>query len=79
MGGYAVGDDVDGLSSLTHKSRDTNPRQYFWLDLRLGGKPLEWIEVAPVAQNLTDPRHAAFDDVLGSESSQIPRSPPRQW
>jgi iron complex outermembrane receptor protein len=70
----ASGYYVDGLSGVTPTLRSNNVRQYFRLDLRLGWKPLDWLEVALVGQNLTDARHAEFNDVLGNESSQVPRS-----
>lgn len=65
---------VDGLEGITPVLQSDNVREYFRLDLRLGWKPLDWLELAFVGQNLADARHAEFYDVQGNQSSQVPRS-----
>ncbi len=65
---------VDGLEGITPVLRSDNVREYFRLDLRLGWKPLDWLELAFVGQNLADARHAEFYDVQGNQSTQVPRS-----
>jgi len=65
---------VDGLEGITPVLQSDNVREYVRLDLRLGWKPLDWLELAMVGQNLLDPRHAEFYDVQGNESTQVPRS-----
>lgn len=65
---------VDGLEGITPVLQSDNVRQYLRFDLRLGWRPLDWLELALVGQNLLDPRHAEFYDVLGNQSTQVPRS-----
>ncbi len=65
---------VDGMPAITPELQSRNVEQYVRLDLRLGWKPLEWLEVSLVGQNLTDNRHAEFNDIQRNQSSQIPRS-----
>jgi len=65
---------VDGLEGITPVLRSDNVRQYLRLDLRLGWKPLDWLELALVGQNLNDARHAEFYDVQRNQSTQVPRS-----
>jgi iron complex outermembrane receptor protein len=65
---------VDGLEGVTPVLRSDNVRQYARLDLRLGWKPVEWLELSLVGQNLADARHAEFYDVQRNQSTQVPRS-----
>jgi len=65
---------VDGLGAVVPTLRSNNVRQYWRLDLRLGWQPVDWLEVALVGQNLTDARHAEYNDVQGNQSNQVPRS-----
>ncbi len=65
---------VDGLPDVTPTLRSNNVTQYVRLDLRLGWKPLDWLEVSLIGQNLTDARHPEFNDVQRNESTQMPRS-----
>ena len=65
---------VDGLPDIVPTLRSNNVTQYVRLDLRLGWKPLDWLEVSLVGQNLADARHAEFYDVQQNQSTQVPRS-----
>lgn len=65
---------VDGLEGVTPVLRKDNVRQYLRFDLRLGWKPLDWLELSLVGQNLNDARHAEFYDVQRNQSTQVPRS-----
>jgi iron complex outermembrane receptor protein len=65
---------VDGLAGITPVLRSDNVRQYVRLDLRLGWKPLDWLELSLVGQNLADARHAEFYDIQLNQSTQVPRS-----
>lgn len=65
---------VDGLPGVTPALASRNVEQYVRLDLRIGWRPLEWLEVSLVGQNLADNRHAEFEDIQGNQSSQVPRS-----
>ncbi len=65
---------VDGLPGTTPTLRSNNVTQYVRLDLRLGWKPVEHLELSLVGQNLTDARHAEFNDVQFNQSTQVPRS-----
>ncbi|MBY0399173.1 TonB-dependent receptor, partial [Myxococcota bacterium] len=65
---------VDGLEGVTPVLRKDNVRQYLRFDLRLGWKPLDWLELSLVGQNLSDTRHAEFYDVQRNQSTQVPRS-----
>lgn len=65
---------VDGLEGAMPVLQSDNVRQYARLDLRIGWKPLDWLELALVGQNLADTRHAEFYDVQRNQSSQVPRS-----
>ncbi|NVN89352.1 MAG: TonB-dependent receptor [Desulfuromonadales bacterium] len=47
---------------------------YVRLDLRLGWRPLEWVEVSVKAENLLEENHAEFGDDLGLQASRVPRS-----
>jgi hypothetical protein len=47
---------------------------YVRLDLRLGWQATEHLELSLVGQNLTDGRHAEFENGLFSLRSQVPRS-----
>ena len=47
---------------------------YTRLDLRLGWRPLEQLELSLVGQNLTESRHEEFENGLFSLRSQVPRS-----
>jgi iron complex outermembrane receptor protein len=51
-----------------------NVEQYVRLDLRLGYKPTDWLELSLVGQNLTDARHYEFNDIQGGQATQVPRS-----
>ena len=48
--------------------------EYTRLDLRLGWRPLDALELSLVGQNLTEARHPEFEDGLFSLRSQVPRS-----
>lgn len=66
---------VDGLPG-TVPSRllvNDNVQEYVRLDLRLGYKPVEWLELSLVGQNLTDRRHYESTDFTGGQSTQVPR------
>lgn len=68
---------VDGLRDvIPNRVPPTrrNIEQYVRLDLRLGYKPTDWLELALVGQNLLDARHQEFTDVQANLSSQVPRS-----
>lgn len=65
---------VDGLEAVVPTLRSNNVRQYVRLDLRLGWKPLDYLEISLVGQNLADARHAEYNDVQRNESTQVPRS-----
>lgn len=67
---------VDGLGGLVPEpaSLNDNVNGYVRLDLRLGWKPADWLEIALVGQNLTDKRHYEFIDVQRNQTSQIPRA-----
>lgn len=65
---------VDGLPDVTPTGEADNVEQYVRLDLRLGYKPTDWLELALVGQNLTDRRHYENNDFTLGQSSQIPRS-----
>ena len=65
---------VDGISAFTPVLTEDNVEQYFRLDLRLGWRPTEWLEIALVGQNLADRRHVEFIDVQRNQSSRVPRS-----
>ena len=64
---------VDGLEGVVPLLETRGVSQYVRLDLRLGYRPTDWIEIALVGQNLTDRRHFEFNDVQSNQSSQIPR------
>lgn len=49
-------------------------RGYTRLDVRLGWKPMDNLEVSLVGQNLIDPMHQEFSGFAYQNSSQIPRS-----
>lgn len=51
-----------------------NVEQYVRLDLRIGYKPADWIELALVGQNLIDARHIEFTDVQSNLASEVPRA-----
>jgi iron complex outermembrane receptor protein len=68
---------VDGLKGVVPARippTNENVEQYVRLDLRLGYRPTDWLELALVGQNLTDRRHQEFSDVQNNLSSQVPRS-----
>lgn len=65
---------VDGQPGTTPTLRSNNVTQYVRLDLRLGWKPLENLEISLVGQNLTDARHPEFNDIQFNQSNQVPRS-----
>jgi iron complex outermembrane recepter protein len=69
---------TDGLSSVVPAAAPgattKNVTQYVRLDLRLGYRPTDWLEIALVGQNLTDTRHYEFNDIQGGQSTQVPRS-----
>ena len=67
---------VDGLGAVFPQIQPftNNVRQVFRLDLRLGWQPTDWLEIALVGQNLLQTRHDEYNDVLGSQSTQVPRS-----
>ncbi|MFK7897670.1 MAG: TonB-dependent receptor plug domain-containing protein [Myxococcota bacterium] len=65
---------VDGLPGFNSNLDPDNIEEYFRLDLRLGWRPIEWMEISLVGQNLADRRHAEFSDVQRNQASRIPRS-----
>ena len=65
---------VEGLRGTTPVLQGNNVRAYYRLDLRLGWKPTDWLDVSLVGQNLADARHAEFNDVQFNQSTQVPRS-----
>ena len=65
---------VDGREGTTPTLRPKNVQQYVRLDLRIAWKPLDFLEIALVGQNLIDSRHAEFNDVQRNQSTQVPRS-----
>ena len=65
---------VDGLPGTTPTAETDNVEQYVRLDLRLGYKPYDWLELSLVGQNLTDRRHYEGDDFTLGQSTQVPRS-----
>ena len=69
---------VDGLSDVIPAQvpgdKTSNVTQYVRLDLRLGYKPTDWLELSLVGQNLTDTRHHEFADIQQGQATQVPRS-----
>jgi len=65
---------VDGLSGQVPAGHTKNVQDYVRLDLRAAYRPLDWLELAVVGQNLTDPRHYEYADIQLAESSQVPRT-----
>jgi iron complex outermembrane receptor protein len=65
---------VDGLSDVTPTGETDNVEQYVRLDLRLGYKPTDWLELALIGQNLIDRRHFEQADFTLGQSTQVPRS-----
>jgi iron complex outermembrane receptor protein len=68
---------VDGLSGVVPTRFPATTKgvdQYVRLDLRIGYKPTDWLELALVGQNLLQSRHAEFTDVQSNLSSEVPRS-----
>jgi iron complex outermembrane recepter protein len=47
---------------------------YVRLDLRIGWKPLDWLELSVKAENLLQGNHAEFGDDLGLKATRIERS-----
>jgi len=65
---------IDGLEDVTPTGQPDNVEQYVRLDLRLGYKPVEWLELALIGQNLIDRRHYESSDFTLGQSTQVPRS-----
>jgi iron complex outermembrane receptor protein len=69
---------VDGLPGVAPSAIPADPNanveQYVRLDLRLGYKPTDWLELSVVGQNVNDNRHYESNDFTGGQSTQIPRS-----
>jgi iron complex outermembrane receptor protein len=65
---------VDGLPSTVPTGQSDNVEQYVRLDLRLGYKPTDWVEISLVGTNLTDRRHYEGDDFTQGQSTQVPRA-----
>lgn len=68
---------VDGLRDVVQNRVPTSRRnveQYFRLDVRIGYRPTDWLELALVGQNLIDARHAEFNDVQSNLATEVPRS-----
>jgi len=65
---------IDGLSDSVPAGTGENVESYVRLDLRLGYRPTDWLELSLVGQNLTDRRHYEYDDIQLGQSSQVPRS-----
>jgi iron complex outermembrane receptor protein len=51
-----------------------NVEEYARLDLRLGWRPIESMEVSVAGQNLTERRHEEFGTGIFSSRSSVPRS-----
>jgi iron complex outermembrane receptor protein len=58
----------------TDDVENQNVSDYVRLDLRLGWRPVEHIELSLVGQNLAEERHPEFGNGFFSARSQIPRS-----
>ena len=80
---FDVSDDVsfdaslfytDGLPGQIPAGRTDNVENYVRLDLRAAYRPFDWLELAVIGQNLTDPRHYEYADIQLAESSQVPRT-----
>jgi iron complex outermembrane receptor protein len=54
--------------------QNQNVGSYTRLDLRLGWRPIEYVELSLVGQNLTENRHPEFGNGFFSVRSQVPRS-----
>lgn len=65
---------VDGLPGVRPTLEADNVEQYVRLDLRIGYRPRDWVEISLVGQNLTDRRHYEANDFTLGRSTQIPRS-----
>jgi iron complex outermembrane receptor protein len=65
---------VDGLPDVVPTAEPDNVEQYVRLDMRLGYRPTDWLELALVGQNLTDRRHYENNDFTLGQSTQVPRS-----
>jgi iron complex outermembrane receptor protein len=67
---------VDGLPGVVPSLQppNDNVEQYVRLDLRLGYKPTDWLELSVVGQNVNDNRHYESNDFTGGQSTQVPRS-----
>jgi len=65
---------IDSLSRQVPAGETGNIDNYVRLDLRAAYRPLDWLELALVGQNLTDPRHYEYADIQLAESSQVPRT-----
>lgn len=67
---------VDKLNQIAPSSLVRNEKvdDYFRLDLRLGWKPQDWLELSFAAQNVLDRRHWEYDDTAFNESTKVPRT-----
>lgn len=65
---------VEGLEDVVPSGEPDNVEQYVRLDLRVGYKPAEWLELALIGRNLTDRRHYEASDFTLGQSTQVPRS-----
>ncbi len=46
---------------------------YFKLDLRLGWKPTENLDISLVGQNLLEDQHKEWDSAYGFDNTEVPR------
>jgi len=65
---------VDGLPSTVPTGQTDNVEQYVRLDLRLGYRPTDWVEISLIGTNLTDRRHYEGNDFTQGRSTQVPRA-----
>jgi iron complex outermembrane receptor protein len=64
---------VDELK-FSEFATNTSTDAYTRVDMRLGWKPIENMEVSLIGQNLLDPRHSEFSGFLYKTRSQVPRT-----
>ena len=65
---------VDGLEGVVPTLQTRGVDQYVRVDLRLGWRPVEWLDLSLVGQNLADRRHFEFSDIQFNQASQVPRA-----
>lgn len=64
VAGYFV-DKLSNLGTSFATGTALSVGRYFKLDIRLGWRPIEDLEISIAAQNLTDSHHAEFQDISG--------------